>query len=103
VDKPNIPLPDQLAALRAQIKDLQEQESDLRRILIANPDTRTGNNWLVDVKTVTSQRVDLKELRAAYPEQVNEHSYPTETINVVLRGISEDGEVVSPRKIRSGK
>jgi len=100
--RPNVPVPDQLNAVRQQIKALEERESELRRIILSDPDTRTGANWLAEVRTVQQERTDLKELRAAYPDQVAEHTYPTEITRIVLMGIDQDtGEVVSARKMRA--
>ena len=50
----NIPVPDELAAVRAEIKALQSQENELRRLLIDNPDMREGAGWLAEIKTVTT-------------------------------------------------
>ena len=99
---PNTPVPDELAAIRAEMKRLEERESALRSILLSDPETRTGANWLAEVRTVQQERTDLKELRAAYPDQVAEHTYPTEITRIVLMGIDQDtGEVVSARKMRA--
>jgi hypothetical protein len=90
------PPADELAAVRAEIKRLQDRESDLRSILIASPDARTGNAWAAEIKVIKSQRTDLKELRAAYPKLVDEFTYPIETTRVDLAVITKDGELVRP-------
>ena len=41
-DRPNLPLPDELAQVRADIKRLEEREAAIRGILLSDPDTRTG-------------------------------------------------------------
>jgi hypothetical protein len=99
--RPNTPPPDELAAIRAEMKRLETREQELRALLLANPDVRTGANWLAEIKTVQQERTDLKELRAAYPDQVAEHTYPTEITRIVLSGIDADtGEIVSARKMQ---
>ena len=86
-DRPNIPVPDQLAGIREQIRALETHERELKEALIANPDIRMGANWLAEVKTVTTQRVDLKELRAMHADLVDEYTFPAEVTRVVLSGI----------------
>jgi hypothetical protein len=99
---PNLPLPDELADLRAKIKAFEQREGEIRALLLSNPDTRTGANWLADIKVVTQSRVDLKELRACHPDIVEQFEFPTEITRIVLMGIDQDtGEVVSARKMRA--
>ena len=100
-DRPNTPIPDELAAVRAEMKKLETREAELRQMIFADPDVRTGANWLAEIKTTQQQRTDMKELRAAHPAIVDEFTYPTEITRIVLSGISEDGEIVSARKMRS--
>ena len=93
----NIPVPDELAAVREQIKTLETHEAELRRLLITNPDLREGAAWLAEIKTVSVERTDLKELRANHADLVAEYTFPTEVTRVVLSGITEDGEIVPAR------
>jgi hypothetical protein len=97
----NLPPPDELAKIREDIRRLEERESTLRSIILSDPTARTGANWLAEVKTVQQSRVDLKELRACHPDIVAEFEFPTEITRIVLSGITEDGEVVSARKMRA--
>lgn len=98
----NIPVPDQLAGIREQIKALETHERELREAIIANPDIRTGNNWVAEVKEVETNRVDLKELRAMHQDIVEQYTFALKTTRVVLSGIDADtGEIVSARKMRS--
>lgn len=99
-DRPNIPVPDRLAAIRAQIKDLESQEAELRKLLIKNPELRTGASWLAEIKVVTQDRVDMKELRAMHHELLEEYTFPLEVTRVVLSVITEDGELISARKMK---
>lgn len=99
-ERPNLPIPDELAAIRAEMKRLEERESDLRSLLLSNPDCRTGAHWIAEIKRVKTNRIDLKELRAAYPEQVAEYTYPVSDTHVVLSGIDEHGEIIPARKFR---
>jgi hypothetical protein len=96
-----LPVPDELAAVRAQMKALEERETELKRLVLENPDVRTGASWLAEVKTTDTTRTDLKELRAIYPDLVEQFTFQVPVTRVVLSGITEDGEVVSARKLRS--
>jgi hypothetical protein len=98
--RPNIPIPDELAAVRAELKRLETREAELRALILASPDVREGASWLAEVKTVTQERTDLKELRAMHPNLVAEYTFPVEITRIVLSGISEDGEIVNARKFR---
>lgn len=93
-----VPPADELFAVRAQIKDLEARESELRALMLLDPSARTGNHYLAEICKITTRRPDLKEMRAMYPEQVEEHTHPVTTTRIELRGISEDGEVVSLRR-----
>jgi len=101
VNTPNTPVPDELAAVRSEIKRLEERENELKRLVLDNPDVRTGASWLAEVKTVETTRTDLKELRAVHPDIVDQFTFQVPVTRVVLSGITEDGEVVSARKLRS--
>ncbi len=101
--RPNIPVPDELAAVREQIRQLQAREEELRRLLIANPDLREGAAYLAEIKTAKREHTDIKEMRALHPDLVAEFTFPAETTSVVLSGITSDGEIVSVRKLRSAE
>ena len=100
---PNLPVPDELAATREQIKALETREAQLRRLLITNPDLREGTAWLAEIKTTQQERTDLKEMRANHPDLVAEFTFPVEITRVVLSGITEDGEIVSASAMRSAE
>lgn len=103
-DRPNIPVPDELAATREEIRRLTAREEVLKGLLRDNPDLRTGADWIAEIKTVTQTRTDLKELRACHPALVDEFTFPTEVTRVVLSGIDADtGEIVSARKLRTNE
>jgi hypothetical protein len=99
----NLPVPDQLAATRAEIKRLETLEIELRNALIANPDIREGAAWLAEVKVSQQERTDLKEMRANHPDIVEQFTFPVGITRVVLSGITEDGEIVSARAMRSAE
>jgi len=99
-DRPNTPLPDELAAVRNEIKRLETREAELKQILLSDPSARTGASWLAEIKTVTTQRLDVKELRANHPDIAEQYTFPTEVTRVVLSGVPEDGEIVSARQFR---
>ena len=100
-DRPNSPVPDELFAVRAELARLKAREVELRELLIAHPDIRTGADYVAEVKTLKVRQPDIREMRAMYPEQVEEHTHEVTQIRVELLGISEDGELVRPRKLRS--
>jgi biotin-(acetyl-CoA carboxylase) ligase len=99
-DRPNIPVPDELADVRDKIRSLTEREEELRRLLLNNPDLREGAAWLAEIKTTQQSRTDLKELRAHHPDIAEQFTHPTPITRVVLTGISEDGELISARRMR---
>jgi hypothetical protein len=95
----NIPVPDELADIRAQMKALETREEELKALLIANPDVRQGANWLAEIKTVTQQHTDLKEMRAMHADLVAEYTFPRAITRVELSAIDADtGEIVSPQR-----
>lgn len=89
-----IPPADRLAEVRATLKMLGEEEAALKQLMHSDPSARTGNRYCVDLIEVTTQRCDIKELRAAYPAEVEEHTHPVTTTRVELRGLTDDGEIV---------
>jgi len=101
VNTPNTPVPDELAAVRSEIKRLEERENELKRLVLENPDVRTGASWLAEVKTVETTRLDVKELRANHADILDQYTFQVPVTRVVLSGLTEDGEIVSARKLRS--
>jgi hypothetical protein len=99
----NLPPPDELADVRAKIKAFEQRETELRQILLANPDLREGAAWLAEVKTVRVERIDIREMRACHPDTVAEFSHFLDVTRVVLSGVTEDGELVSARKMRKAE
>jgi predicted phage-related endonuclease len=97
----NLPVPDALAGIREQIKALETQEAELKRILLTDPSARTGADWIAEVKEIETTRVDIKELRAMHKDLVEEYTFPTKVTRVELSAITEDGEIVSARRMRS--
>ena len=96
-------MPDALAAVRAEIKGLETREAELKAALIADPDIREGVAWLAEVVVINTTYTDLKELRAMHPDLVAEYVFPKQVTRVVLSGISDDGEIVSARAMRSAE
>lgn len=89
-----LPPPDELYAVRDRIKQLQERERELRSLMTSDPAARTGNEYCVELKDVAMARVDLEELRAAYPAEVEEHTHTITQRRIELRRITKDGEVI---------
>jgi len=101
VNTPNTPVPDELAEVRAEIKRLAERENALKAILLNDPDTRTGASWIAEIKTVQTTRFDVKELKAGHPDLAAEYTFSVPVTRIELLGVTDDGEVVSARKLRS--
>ena len=97
-ERPNLPPADELHAIRQELKTLGERENVLRQLMLSDPSARTGNCHAVEVKTVTQDRTDLKELKAVYPDIVAEFTFPVKITRLEIVGINEDGELVSLRK-----
>lgn len=91
----NLPPADELASIRDQIKALEAREAVLRTVLLDDPTARTGNLYLAEIKEAAQTRTDLKEMRAMYPKIVEEFTFTSTVKRIVLRGITEDGEIVS--------
>jgi hypothetical protein len=102
-DRPNRPVPDELADVREHITRLQARERDLRELLLAHPDLRTGGRWLAEVKQEQVTRTDLKELRANYPDLVSEFTFKVPVTRIELSAISEDGELIPARVARANR
>lgn len=103
-DRPNTPVPDELFAVRAELKRLTDREAELRRLLIMNPDLRTGANYAAEVETTKRATTDWKELRAAHPTIVDDYTYALDTTRVTLKGIDQDtGELVSTRRLKANQ
>jgi hypothetical protein len=97
----NIPVPDELAATREQIKALQQRENELKALLLANPDIRMGANWLAEVKEIETNRVDIKELRAMHKDLLEEYTFPQKTVRIELSAVdAETGEIIPARRAR---
>lgn len=93
-----IPPADELAAVRAQIRDLEQREAELRSLMFRDPTSRTGNHFVAEIKQVEQTRTDIKELRKGYPDIAAEFTFTTAVAQVVLKAITEDGEVVSIKR-----
>ena len=96
----NIPVPDALAAVRAQIKALETEEAEYKRILLTDPSARTGAAWVAEVREIETNRVDIKELRAMHKDLVDEYTFPQKITRIELMGVSEDGELIPSRQMR---
>lgn len=84
--------------MRAQLKALEEREGELKRLMLTDASARTGNAHVVEIEEVQTTRTDIKELRANYAEIVEQFTFTVPVKRVVLRGISEDGEIISLRR-----
>jgi hypothetical protein len=90
---------DELGAVRDQLKALKEREAVLRDLMLSDPSARTGNKLIAELSDVTTQVVDLKELRANHPDLVAEFTFPRTTTKVELREVDPDtGEITRRRK-----
>jgi len=102
-DRPNRPVPDELAEVRDQITALEAREAELRALLLAHPDLRTGGRWLAEVKEGQITRTDLKELRANHPDLVAEFTFKVGVTRVELSAITDDGEIIPARVARANR
>ena len=93
-----LPPADELFEVRAAIKQLTSRERELKATVIADPSARTGNHYAVDVKDVATARLDIKEMKANHPSIVEQFTHTVFDKRVELRGINEDGELVSLRR-----
>jgi hypothetical protein len=94
----NLPPADELAETRNQIKQLSSRERELKALMIADPEARTGNAYAVEIKDVATTRTDIKELRAMYPDIAAQFTFTVTDKRVEVRGISDDGEVFNLRR-----
>ena len=97
----NLPPADELFDVREQLKALTSRERDLRSLMLSDPSARTGNRYAVEIRDVQTTRTDIKELRAMHPTLVDEFTFKLTEQRVELRGLTEDGELVSIRAMRS--
>jgi hypothetical protein len=93
-----LPPADELFATREQIKALTDRERVLRALMLTDPSARTGNHYLAEVRDVQTTRTDLAEMKKCHPDLVAEFTFPLKQERVELRGISDDGEIVSLRR-----
>ena len=93
-----LPPADELWAVRDKIKQLTSRERALTALMITDPSARTGNSHAVEVKEVETTRTDLKEMRACHADIVEQFTFPVKITRVELRGINEDGELLSLRR-----
>jgi len=84
---------DELAAVRAQLRALEARETALRQTLLHDPEARQGRDYIAEIRETVTQRTDLRELRAMYPEQCAEHTFPAKTTSVVLRRVADQEAV----------
>jgi len=98
---PNVPPADELFAIRAQLKALETREAEIKAVLLSDPSSRNGNAYVAEIRSITTNRCDIKELRAAYPQEVDEHTHPVTTMRVELKAIDQETGEILPVKRRS--
>lgn len=81
----NLPVPDELATIREQIKTLERREAELRTAILTDPEARAGKDWMATVTEQKSQRVNLDRLRALYPDIAEDVTEERTTAFVRLR------------------
>jgi hypothetical protein len=96
-----LPPADELYAVRTGIKELTERERVLRTLMLTDPSARTGNHYLAEVREVTTTRTDLAEMKKCHPDLVAEFTFQLKQERVELAALTEDGEIVSARRMRS--
>lgn len=83
------PIPDQLAAVRKRIASLKAEETALRDILLADPSTRIGGDYVAVTREVATSRVANKDLLKADPALFAKLA--TTSVSVHVRLIRRDG------------
>lgn len=63
-----VPIPDQLMILRNRIAMLKSEEAALRNILLSDPSSRIGADYIATVRDVVRYTIRGKELEKADPE-----------------------------------
>jgi hypothetical protein len=82
---------DDLAELRARLKDLREREAELREKVIRS-NSRRGEKWYAEVQTQSSESVDIKSLRAALGKKVAPYLRPSVRTVVRLHPLDQTNE-----------
>lgn len=95
-----VPPADELHEVRRLRAELKDREDELRRLILKDPEARTGNRFLAEIKQVETSQTDWDELRAANPGLIEEYTYPRTIERIDLFRITEDGEIVRPERRR---
>jgi hypothetical protein len=61
---------DRLAGVRAEIRNLEEEEASLRRYLLEHEEDRIGDEYVAQIGTWPQRRIDLKGLMGEIGEAV---------------------------------
>jgi hypothetical protein len=80
---PNRHAADRLSEVRARIKDLEQEEADLRAYLIRHPDDLAGVDYIAFVSTRNFKRVDIEGLRAEIGDAVIQRHTTTRAVRFV--------------------
>jgi hypothetical protein len=80
---PNRHAADRLSEVRARIKDLEREVSDLRAYLIRHPDDLTGADYVASVSTRNFKRVDLDSLRTEIGDAAIQRHTTTRAVRFV--------------------
>lgn len=78
-------IPDRLAELREKISALKAEAEVLRDILVDDPSSRIGADYVATVRTSVQRRVSSKELRESEPEIYARLAREHETVVVLLK------------------
>lgn len=81
----NRKVPDQLADVREQIRELKLREEQLRELLIASDADLVGDDFVAVVSKVTSERIDVAQLRKELGlEKLRPFLVPSESVVIRL-------------------
>lgn len=98
---PNLAPADELHLVRSNIKAFEEREKELVRLMKDDPSARMGNSFCARVIEVESSRPDTVAMKQLYPDIVAEFTFPQKYTQVVLDGVTKDGEIVPRPRLRT--
>jgi hypothetical protein len=75
-----------------------QQEPDL-----SDPAARTGKRFIASVRTQKQRRIEADRLRRDYPDVAAAVTVEVSVKQVVLSGVTEDGQIIPLRRARDGK
>lgn len=90
----NRKVPDQLAEVREQIKQLKSREEELRNLLISGEGADlVGDDWVAVVGRVVTERIDTAQLRKEFGlEKLRPFLVPSESVVIRLERMKAEAD-----------